>query len=80
MGTLAPSQQLGPTLAASFILQTKSALLRPPQAVTQLILIDAQGFSDGVKPAPRFLSWIGVAVLRTIWLRRQATEVRELLC
>lgn len=50
------------------------------QAVQKLILIDAQGFTDGVATwAPRFLSWVGVLVLRQVWLREKAGEVRFLL-
>uniref|UniRef100_A0A7S3R5K7 AB hydrolase-1 domain-containing protein n=1 Tax=Dunaliella tertiolecta TaxID=3047 RepID=A0A7S3R5K7_DUNTE len=58
---------LGGTIAADYALAY-------PQAVKQLILIDAQGFTEGVKSPPRFLSWIGVAVLKTVWLRNQANQ------
>ncbi|KAF5838850.1 Alpha/Beta hydrolase protein [Dunaliella salina] len=58
---------LGGTIAADYALAY-------PQAVKQLILIDAQGFSEGVKSPPRFLSRLGVAVLKTVWLRKQANQ------
>lgn len=47
------------------------------QAVKSLVLIDAQGFIDGVTPLPRPLAILGVAVLKQIWLRNMANQVRH---
>ena len=36
------------------------------QVVEKLVLIDAQGFIDGVSPLPRPLAWLGVNVLKQV--------------
>ncbi|PSC68832.1 hypothetical protein C2E20_7602 [Micractinium conductrix] len=46
--------------------------------VERLVLIDAQGFIDGIGPMasmPRFLSQLGVRVLRTVPLRQMANKM-----
>lgn len=60
---------LGGTVCADYALAY-------PEAVRQLVLVDAQGFSDGVQPLPRPLAWVGVEVLRRVWLREKASQVR----
>ncbi|KAJ9528549.1 hypothetical protein QJQ45_020465 [Haematococcus lacustris] len=59
---------LGGTIAADFAIQH-------PQAVQRLVLISAQGFTEGVPPAPWPLAALGVALLRTVWLRSRANQV-----
>ncbi len=46
------------------------------QAVKRLVLLDAHGFSPGVTPLPRLLATLGVLVLRAVWLRKSANQVR----
>ncbi|KAJ9527729.1 hypothetical protein QJQ45_000417 [Haematococcus lacustris] len=46
-----------------------------PLAVQRLVLISAQGFTEGVPPAPWPLAALGVALLRTVWLRSRANQV-----
>lgn len=49
-----------------------------PQAVSKLVLIDAQGFIDGIGPMsslPRPLAVAGVSVLRTEQLREAANQM-----
>ncbi|KAG2491423.1 hypothetical protein HYH03_010211 [Edaphochlamys debaryana] len=49
-----------------------------PELVSKLVLIDAQGFIDGIGPmatAPRFLLNLGVSVLRAEWLRMAANKM-----
>ena len=46
--------------------------------VTSLVLVDAQGFIDGIGPMsimPRFLSEIGVQVLKSVALRQMANKM-----
>lgn len=52
--------------------------LNHPEDVAALVLIDAQGFIDGIGPMaklPRFLSRVGVQVLRTEQLRMAANKM-----
>ncbi|GFH22371.1 alpha/beta hydrolase protein [Haematococcus lacustris] len=44
-------------------------------AVQRLVLISAQGFTEGVPPAPWPLAALGVALLRTVWLRSRANQL-----
>lgn len=49
---------LGGTIAIDFA-------LAHPEAVEKLVLLDAQGFVDGIGPLstmPRIVSWLGVQV------------------
>jgi pimeloyl-ACP methyl ester carboxylesterase len=46
--------------------------------VTKLVLVDAQGFIDGIGPMasmPRFLSELGVQVLKSVALRQMANKM-----
>ncbi len=46
--------------------------------VNRLVLVDAQGFIDGIGPmskAPRFLSVLGVQVLKSVGLRQMANKM-----
>ena len=46
--------------------------------VNKLVLVDAQGFIDGIGPmskAPRFLSVLGVQVLKSVGLRQMANKM-----
>lgn len=52
--------------------------LNHPEDVAALVLIDAQGFIDGIGPMsflPRWAARLGVKVLKTEWLRQQANEL-----
>lgn len=49
-----------------------------PEDLARLVLIDAQGFIDGIGPLatmPRFLSQLGVKVLRSVPLRQVANQM-----
>jgi hypothetical protein len=46
------------------------------QVVQKLVLMNAQGFTEGVAPLPRPLAVLGVWVLKQIWLRDRANQVR----
>jgi pimeloyl-ACP methyl ester carboxylesterase len=62
---------LGGTVAIDFTLNN-------PELVRKLILVDAQGFIDGIGPLasmPRFLSVLGVQLLRSIPLRQMANQL-----
>jgi pimeloyl-ACP methyl ester carboxylesterase len=51
---------------------------RYPEAVTRLVLIDAQGFIDGIGPMgmlPTPIAKAGVDILRTRWLRSGANKM-----
>lgn len=48
------------------------------QAVRKVVLIDAQGYIDGIGPAanaPRWVSKLGVQFLRTTFLRNSANKL-----
>ena len=62
---------LGGTVAIDFVLNNK-------ELVEKLILVDAQGFIDGIGPLasmPRFLSVLGVQILRSVPLRQMANKM-----
>lgn len=62
---------LGGTVAIDFALEH-------PELVEGLVLVDAQGFIDGIGPLasmPRFLSVLGVQVLRSVPLRQMANQM-----
>lgn len=62
---------LGGTVAIDFTLNN-------PELVQNLILVDAQGFIDGIGPLasmPRFLSVLGVQLLRSVPLRQMANQM-----
>jgi pimeloyl-ACP methyl ester carboxylesterase len=62
---------LGGTVAIDFTLNN-------PELVQKLILVDAQGFIDGIGPLasmPRFLSVLGVQLLRSVPLRQMANQM-----
>jgi pimeloyl-ACP methyl ester carboxylesterase len=62
---------LGGTVALDFALHHQDL-------VDKLVLIDAQGFIDGIGPLasmPRFLSVLGVKVLRSVQLRQMANQM-----
>ena len=62
---------LGGTVAIDFTLNN-------PELVQKLILVDAQGFIDGIGPLasmPRFLSVLGVQILRSVPLRQMANKM-----
>ncbi|KAG2454922.1 hypothetical protein HYH02_000751 [Chlamydomonas schloesseri] len=49
-----------------------------PEVVDKLVLIDAQGFIDGIGPmatAPRPLLWLGVKLLQSVPLRQAANKM-----
>lgn len=63
---------LGGTIALDFVINGNAHL------VDKLVLIDAQGFIDGIGPLakmPRFLSVLGVQVLRSVPLRQMANTM-----
>ena len=63
---------LGGTVAIDFTLNHADEL------VEKLILVDAQGFIDGIGPLasmPRFLSVLGVQILRSVPLRQMANQM-----
>lgn len=44
----------------------------------KLVLIDAQGYIDGIGPAakgPRWLAWAGAQLLRTVQLRESVNQI-----
>ncbi|KAK9866926.1 hypothetical protein WJX84_006747 [Apatococcus fuscideae] len=52
--------------------------LAHPEAVHSLVLLNAQGFADGLGSMtlmPRFVASFGVQVLRTTWLRQMANKM-----
>jgi pimeloyl-ACP methyl ester carboxylesterase len=62
---------LGGAVAVDFALEH-------PELVKKLVLVDAQGFIDGIGPMasmPRALSVLGVQVLRTVALRQMANKM-----
>ena len=62
---------LGGTVCLDFVLEH-------PELVEKLVLVDAQGFIDGIGPMatmPRFLSVLGVQVLRSVPLRQMANKM-----
>lgn len=62
---------LGGTIAMDFALNYE-------QAVQKVVLIDAQGYIDGIGPAakgPRWVSELGVKLLRTTFLRNIANKM-----
>jgi len=63
--------QIGGTVALDFALEHADM-------VEKLVLVDAQGFIDGIGPLasmPRFLSVLGVQVLRSEALRQMANQM-----
>lgn len=62
---------LGGTVAIDFVLNNS-------ELVEKLVLVDAQGFIDGIGPLasmPRFLSVLGVQILRSVPLRQMANQM-----
>lgn len=62
---------LGGTVAIDFA-------IHHPDMIDRLVLVDAQGFIDGIGPLatmPRFLSRLGVDVLRSVPLRQYANQL-----
>jgi hypothetical protein len=48
------------------------------QAVSKVVLIDAQGYIDGIGPtaaAPRWVAGLGTRLLRTVFLRNLANKM-----
>ena len=70
-----PCVLLGSSLGGAIALDFAAA---HPEAVLQLVLLDAQGFIDGIGPManlPRPLAALGVKVLKTEGLRQAANKV-----
>jgi pimeloyl-ACP methyl ester carboxylesterase len=70
-----PATLLGTSLGGAVALDFA---LAHPARVSRLVLVDAQGFIDGVGPMaalPRPLAALGVGVLRSEWLRQMANRM-----
>lgn len=71
-----PSILLGTSLGGSVAIDFAAEYQR--EYVEKLVLVDAQGFIDGIGPMssmPRFLSVIGVQVLKSVGLRQMANKM-----
>lgn len=70
-----PAVVVGPSLGGAAAIDFA---ISHPEAVAKLVLIDAQGFAEGVgnvSALPRMLAYLGVAVLRSVWLRSWAVRL-----
>jgi len=71
-----PVTLLGTSLGGSVAIDFASEYQR--EWVDRLVLVDAQGFIDGIGPMssmPRFLSVLGVQVLKSVGLRQMANKM-----
>lgn len=70
-----PATLIGSSLGGSVAIDFA---VEHPEWVNRLVLVDAQGFIDGIGPMatmPRFLSVLGVQILKSVPLRQMANQM-----